>query len=140
MCVCMFRDLECGGIFCKRRLLREDTLTQSKRISSSRTGQKKFLWNKQREQCLQRYAKKEITLDSRVAFLGQNMGILGGIKKKEFGLVCKSRILVTLCHDKKKIWIPFWRQWELLRDLNKVEIGHSWMLESTNGWIADSSD
>lgn len=51
---------------------------------------------------MQRYAKKEITLDSRVALLGQNMGILGGIKKKEFGLVCKSRILVTLCHDQKK--------------------------------------
>lgn len=50
---------------------------------------------------MQRYTKKEITLDSRVALLGQNMGILGGIKKGEVGLVCKSRILVSLCHGKK---------------------------------------
>lgn len=35
-----------------------------------------------------RYAKKETTLDSQVALLGQNMGILGGIKKEEVGLVC----------------------------------------------------
>lgn len=35
-----------------------------------------------------RYAKQEITLDSQVALLGQNMGILGGIKKEEVRLLC----------------------------------------------------
>lgn len=40
-------------------------------------------------------------LDSQAVLFGQNMGILGEIKKEEVGLVPKSKIMVSLCHDKK---------------------------------------